>query len=212
MLGADPNQVISTAGMIGVFLVIFAECALLVGFFLPGDSLLFTAGFLASKPVSAPESLHLSLAPLVVGCAVAAVLGDQVGFALGRRLRSSARRQRRPWVERRLTQSATFFERHGTRTVILARFVGVVRTFVPVAAGLSDMPYRTFLRLNILGGVVWGMGLPLLGYCLGSVPLVESNFEIVILVIVALSVLPLIVEVGRTIRGRVQPTTAVKAP
>jgi membrane-associated protein len=189
----DPEELIEAVGLIGIFVVVFAESGLLVGFFLPGDSLLFTAGFFASSPDSIPEALHLSLLPLLLGCFVAAVAGDQVGYLFGRKVgpalfrRPDSRFFRQENVER----AREYFDKHGAKTIVLARFVPIVRTFAPIVAGVSDMRYRTFVTFNVVGGALWALGVTLLGYYLGQVDVVEDNLEVAILAIVAVSCIPI---------------------
>jgi membrane-associated protein len=192
----DPKDLIDTVGLLGIFLVVFAESGMLVGFFLPGDSLLFTAGYFASAPSSIDEALHLPLAPLLIGVWIAAVVGDQVGYAVGSRVgpslfnRPDSRFFKREHVER----AEGFFEKYGAKTIILARFVPIVRTFVPVVAGVGNMEYRTFVRFNIIGGTLWAFGVTLLGYFLGQVDVIEENLELAILTVVAISLLPIVIE------------------
>jgi membrane-associated protein len=189
----DPKTLIADVGIWGIFLVVFAESGLLVGFFLPGDSLLFTAGFLASGPSSVPDELHLSLPLLLLGCFVAAVAGDQVGYVMGRRVGPAIFRRpdSRFFKQENVDKAQAFFDKYGAKTIVLARFVPIVRTFAPVVAGVSRMNYRTFVTFNVVGGALWAIGVTLLGYFLGQVDLVEQNLEIAILTIVAISVLPI---------------------
>src|SRR5918994_3481733 len=184
----DPKSLIGDVGIWGLFLVVFAESGLLIGFFLPGDSLLFTAGFLASAPDSVPDELHLSLPLLLVGCFVAAVVGDQVGYLMGRR--GGPPTFRRPdsrfFKKDNVDKAQAFFDRYGAKTIVLARFVPVVRTFAPIVAGVSKMHYRTFVTFNIVGGALWAVGITLLGYFLGQVEFIERNLEVAILAVVAI--------------------------
>ena len=196
----DPANLLSSLGLLGVLAGVFAETGLLVGFFLPGDSLLFTAGLFAARPAPfAPLWLLLVLVP------VAAIVGDQVGYLIGKRAgqalfqRADSRMFKRSYVER----SHGFFERYGARTILLARFVPVVRTFAPVVAGASGMPYRTFLAYNVVGGVIWGVGVTTLGYLLGGVGLVRDHIEIILVLIVVVSLVPVLVEVLRARRAKV---------
>jgi membrane-associated protein len=195
----DPEHLIDTVGLLGIFGVIFAESGLLIGFFLPGDSLLFTAGFLASAPSSVDESLHLPLGILLVGCFVAAVAGDQVGYLFGRRVgpalfnRPNSRFFKRENVEK----AHGFFEKYGAKTIVLARFVPIVRTFAPIVAGVSHMKYRTFVMFNIVGGALWAIGITMLGYFLGQVSFIEKNIELAAIVIVAISVTPVALELWK---------------
>jgi membrane-associated protein len=189
----DPEKLIDTVGLFGIFGVIFAESGLLVGFFLPGDSLLFTAGFLASGPSSVDEALHLPLLPLLVGCFVAAVAGDQVGYLFGRRVGPAIFRRpdSRFFKQENVDKAQAFFDRYGAKTIVLARFVPIVRTFAPIVAGVSRMNYRTFVTFNLVGGGLWALGVTLLGYFLGQVDFVEQNLEVAILTVVAISLLPI---------------------
>jgi len=198
-----PEWLISTFGLIGILAVVFAESGLLIGFFLPGDSLLFTAGLL----VADGRYLHQPLWLLCLLVAVAAVAGDQVGYAFGRRVgpglfrRPDSRLFKREYVER----ANLFFARYGARSIVLARFVPVVRTFTPIIAGVSRMHYRTFLIFNLLGGVLWGAGVTVLGYFLGQIGVVRSNIEVILIGIVVVSVLPIGVQLLRSRRRVASP-------
>jgi membrane-associated protein len=195
----DPEHLIDTFGLLGIFAVVFAESGLLIGFFLPGDALLFTAGFFASGPSSIPESLHLPLLPLVLGIWVAAVVGDQVGYAFGQRVGPALfkRPDSRFFKQSNVEKAQEFFDRHGPRAIVLARFVPIVRTFAPITAGVSNMEYRTFVRWNVIGGTIWAFGVTLLGYFLGQVELIAENIELTIVAVVGLSLLPVAFEVLR---------------
>jgi membrane-associated protein len=176
----DPEKLIETFGMLGVLAIVFIESGLLVGFFLPGDSLLFTAGLLSANDVL-PD-----LWVLLVTIPIAAIAGDQVGYAIGRKAGPAI-----------FNRPQEFFDRYGPRTIILARFVPIVRTFVPVVAGVARMNYRTFLTYNIVGGVLWGVGVTTLGYFLGQVDFIEKNIEFVLIAIVGISVIPMAIELYR---------------
>ena len=195
----DPEQLIDTFGLLGIFAIVFAESGLLVGFFLPGDALLFTAGFLASGPSDFPESLHLPLVPLILGIWVAAIAGDQVGYAFGARVGPALfrREDSRFFKQANVDKGQEFFDRYGPRAIVLARFVPVVRTFTPILAGVSGMEYRTFVRWNVIGGTIWAFGVTLLGYWLGQVDVIEQNLELAIVVVVGISCLPIAVELWR---------------
>jgi membrane-associated protein len=200
----DPDHLIRTFGMIGIMAIVFAESGLLVGFFLPGDSLLFTAGLLVATTDLLP-SLPVVI-PLVI---VAAVAGDQVGYMIGAKVgprifhRPDSRLFRREYVDK----AYSYFERYGGRTIVLARFVPIVRTFAPVVAGVSGMRYRTFVTYNVVGGVLWGAGVTTLGYYLGQVDFVAAHIELILILIVALSVLPIAVELLRA-RSRTRAAEA----
>ncbi len=193
----DPKSLIDDVGLWGVFAVVFAESGLLVGFFLPGDSLLFTAGFLASGPSSVDEALHLPLGFLLIGTFLAAVAGDQVGYLLGRRAGPAIFRRpnSRFFKQENVEKAHAFFDKYGAKTIVLARFVPIVRTFAPVVAGVSRMNYRTFVTFNVVGGFLWAIGVTLLGYFLGQVDVIEENLELAILTVVAISLLPIAREV-----------------
>jgi membrane-associated protein len=209
----DPKSLIDDVGLWGIFAVVFAESGMLIGFFLPGDSLLFTAGFLASGPASVDEALHLPLGFLLVGTVVAAVAGDQVGYLIGRRAGPAVftRPDSRLFKQENVERAHAFFDRYGAKTIVLARFVPVVRTFVPVVAGVSRMNYRTFVTFNLVGGFLWAIGVTLLGYFLGQVDAVEENLELAILTVVAISILPIALEAWRN-RKRARLAGAADEP
>ena len=200
----DPEKLIDTVGLIGIFCVIFAESGLLIGFFLPGDSLLFTAGFLASAPSSVDEALHLPLGWLLIGCFIAAVTGDQVGYIFGRRVGPALfkRPNSRFFKQENVEKAHGFFEKYGAKTIVLARFVPIVRTFAPIVAGVSNMKYRTFVTFNIVGGALWAIGVTLLGYFLGQIEVIEKNIELAAIVVVGISVLPIVFELLKARREK----------
>ena len=194
----DPSTLLLTVGVLGMALVLFAETGLLIGFFLPGDSLLFTAGLFAARTNPfAPLWLLLVVTP------IAAIVGDQVGYLIGARLgpRVFTGRQSRFFRQSHVDRSQAFFDRYGARTIVLARFVPVVRTFAPVLAGISRMHYRTFVAYNVVGGVLWSCGVLVLGYLLGGVSFVRNNLELILLLIVVVSLLPVVVELLRARRS-----------
>lgn len=197
----DPHELISRGGLVLVALIVFAESGLLVGFMLPGDSLLFVAGFLASDAGGSVLPPIWIVAPTIT---LAAIVGDQVGYAFGRRV--GARLQARPkswWFDPKHVERATvFFERHGPKTIVLARFVPIVRTFAPIVAGVGTMPYRTFVTYNVIGGMAWGTGLTVLGWGLGGLDVVRHNVEVAVIGIVAASLLPPAIEAVRHRRRR----------
>jgi membrane-associated protein len=194
----NPHWLISTFGVIGVLVLVFAESGLLIGFFLPGDSLLFTAGLL----VAGGTYLQVPLWLLCLLVSIAAVLGDQFGYLFGRRFGPALFRRpdSRLFKQENLTRAAAFFERYGARSILLARFVPIVRTFTPIVAGASRMHYRTFVIFNVAGGTLWGCGVTILGYFLGQVAFVRSNIEFILAGIVIVSVIPVVVEVIRARR------------
>ena len=198
----DPEWLISTFGMIGILAIVFAESGLLIGFFLPGDSLLFTTGLL----VADGKYLHQPLWLVCLLVSVAAVAGDQFGYLFGRRVGPALFRRpnSRLFKQENLTKAQEFFAKYGARSIVLARFVPIVRTFTPIVAGASGMHYRTFVLYNALGGALWGTGVTVLGYFLGQVPFVKSNIEFILIGIVVLSVVPIAVELLRA-RSRSGP-------
>ena len=200
-------------GLLGIWAIVFAESGLLIGFFLPGDALLFTAGFFASSPESIPDELHLPLLPLIVGIVVCAIVGDQVGYLFGRRVGPAlfSRRDTRFFKQQNVEKAHAYFEKYGPRTIVLARFVPIVRTFAPIVAGVSGMNYRTFVRWNVIGGVLWGVGVTLLGYFLGQVDVIAENIEVTIVVIVAISCLPIALELLRARREHRAPDPVTDA-
>ena len=201
MLPGDLESTLQTIGLIGLFAIVFAESGLFFGFFLPGDSLLFTAGLLSSQGHLAP------LPVILVGCFVAAVAGDQIGYLFGARVGPSLFRRpdSRIFKQEYVEKARAFFERHGSKTIVLARFVPIVRTFAPILAGVGEMQYRTFVTFNLLGGLLWAVGVTTLGYVLGeTAPWVEDYLLLVIAVIVLLSVLPVAIEILRSRRSTSQ--------
>jgi membrane-associated protein len=186
----DPTHLIYTFGLVGVMAILFAECGLLVGFFLPGDSLLFTAGLLVAGGLVAPLWLLLVLLPL------AAVAGNLVGWWIGRQAGPAVfdRPESRLFTARHVDRARAFFERNGAGTVILARFVPVVRTFATVMAGAARMDFRRFAAYSLIGGIVWTTSVTLLGYWLGQVTLVRTHVELFIVGIVVVSLIPVVIE------------------
>jgi membrane-associated protein len=192
------NEWIKAGGVVALGLIIFAESGLLIGFFLPGDSLLFFAGFLASSAAVEQFGERYMPALWIVAtvCAIAAIVGDQVGYLIGNKIGPNLlqRPKSRLFDPAHVAKAEVFFAKHGAKTIVLARFVPVVRTFVPTVAGVSSMHYRTFVTYNIIGGVLWGAGITTLGYFLGEIDVVKNNIEIAAIVIVVVSVLPIALE------------------
>ena len=204
----DPQKLLETFGMLGLFAIIFAESGLLIGFFLPGDSLLFTAGLFASQ---GKFGLHLPV--VLVGCFLAAVLGDQVGYLFGKRVGPSL--FRRPnsklFKQQYVMKADEFFDRHGAKTIVLARFVPVVRTFAPILAGVGKMHYRTFLTYNLIGGFLWAVGITSLGAILGNqigAENIDKYLLPIVAVIILVSVAPAVFEVLRHRRAARRITEA----
>jgi membrane-associated protein len=202
----DPNQLISSFGLLGVMLVVFAESGLLIGFFLPGDSLLFTSGLLVTTGV-----IHQDLWVVCLAVAAAAVVGDQAGYAFGRKVGPALFRRpdSRLFKQENVGKAHDFFAKYGPKSLVLARFVPVVRTFTPIIAGVSRMNYRTFTVFNVIGGVLWGVGVTLLGAVLGNVAAVRQNIELMLVGVVVLSLIPIAIEYLRA-RGRAKREPAGK--
>ncbi|MFZ0322541.1 MAG: VTT domain-containing protein [Actinomycetes bacterium] len=190
----DPEGLISSFGLIGILVIVFAECGLLIGFFLPGDSLLFAAGLLTAGGV-----LDYPIALVCLLIAIAAIAGNLTGYWVGRSVgpmvldRPDGRLFRRAYV----TQTRSFFDRYGPRAIFLARFVPIVRTLITVMAGVVRMDFRTFAFFTVIGGLVWGIGVTLLGYYLGNVPIIKEHLELFLLGFVALSIVPILYELRR---------------
>jgi len=176
---------------LAIFAIVFAETGLVVTPFLPGDSLLFGLGTLAARPDST-----LSLPVLFVLLTVAAVLGDAVNYAIGYRLGPAVFRAERSWFfnKKHLLRAQAFYEKYGSKTIILARFVPIVRTFAPFVAGIGKMQYRRFAFYNVLGAVMWVGLCVTAGYFFGQMEWVDKHFELVVVAIVVISVLPMAVE------------------
>lgn len=188
----------ASAVLPGILVIVFIETGLLFPL-LPGDSLLFTGGLLAAQ-----TNPPVNIWALVIGVPIVAVLGDQCAYFIGRRIGPALfdKEDSRFFKKRYVTESHAFFEKHGPKTIILARFVPIVRTYAPVLAGVSYMTYRVFLTYNIVGGILWGAGMTALGYFLGNVEFVRDHLEIVILLIVFVSILPGLSAVGRNVLRR----------
>jgi membrane-associated protein len=182
-----------------LFLIIFVETGLVVMPFLPGDSLLFAAGtFCAGVVNDQGEAANLNLFLVLGLLIIAAIAGDGLNYFLGKKVGLRMLQMKiggRQLVKQKfIDQTHVFYEKHGPKTIIIARFVPIVRTFAPFVAGIGDMKYSKFIQYNIIGGVIWVLGLTLLGYFFGTLPFVQKNFELVIFGIIGLSVLPIIFE------------------
>lgn len=183
------ETILPTIGYIGIFAVVFAESGLFIGFFLPGDSLLFTAGFLASQGI-------FDITILSILCFVAAVTGDSVGYMFGKHIGPRLFTREDSWLfhKKHLAKAQHFYEKHGKKTIVIARFMPIVRTFAPIVAGIGNMHYRTFITYNIIGGLLWGVGVTVSGYFLGKIiPDVDKYLIPIVIVIVIASVLPSVI-------------------
>jgi membrane-associated protein len=184
-----------------LFLIIFVETGLVVMPLLPGDSLLFAAGTFCAGVVQDGETAELNLFVVIALLIIAAILGDGLNYYLGKTIGLKALTwkigNRQIVQQKYINQTQDFFEKHGSKTIIIARFVPIVRTFAPFVAGIGNMSYRNFFRYNVIGGIAWVTGLTLLGYFFGNLAFVRENFEIVIFGIIGISLLPMIIEILR---------------
>lgn len=186
----DPILIIKSVGIIGIIFIVFAETGLFFGFFLPGDSLLFTAGIFASQG-------FFNIQILLIFCIIAAILGDTAGYWSGKKYgrRLFDRDSGFLFKKKRLYDAELFYEKHGKSTIIIARFVPMIRTFAPIVAGMGNMKYRSFLSYNIFGGIIWVSGLLLLGYFLGGIiPNPDTYIIPIAVLIIVLSLLPIILK------------------
>ncbi|MFF4259491.1 DedA family protein [Streptomyces sp. NPDC001663] len=204
----DPNYLLDTFGIWGLLLIVFAESGLLIGFFLPGDSLLFTCGLLITA-----GTLDFPLWAAILLICVAAILGDQAGYVFGKKVGPSlfTRPDSRLFKQENVVKAHEFFEKYGPKSLVLARFVPIVRTFTPIIAGVSGMKYRSFITFNVIGGVLWGAGVTLLGSWLGNVDFVHKNIEAILILIVFVSVVPIIIEFLRA-RSKARKNPQQPAP
>lgn len=193
ILGIDLATLLKTVGLLGIAAMVFAESGLLIGFFLPGDSMLFTAGFLASQG-------FFSISLLMALCFVAAVLGDNAGYMFGKRVgvKLFTREDSFLFHKKHLERASRFYELHGGKTLVLARFMPVVRTFVPILAGVGNMKYSVFFFYNMAGGLTWMVSMTGLGYVLGrTIPNVDRYIIPLVVVIIIVSFLPPVIHMLR---------------
>ncbi len=200
-LGLDPEKLINRWGLVGIAIIVFAESGLLIGFFLPGDSLLFTAGLLAARG-TLPNIVWVA-----VSCFAAAAIGDQVGYQLGARVGPALfdRPKSRFFNPVNVVRAQNYFDEHGPKTIVLARFVPIVRTFAPIVAGIGRMRYRMFISYNLVGAFLWGVGVTVAGWALGKrFPSLVDRVELLGPLIVAVSLLPVLNEVRKHRRAAKQ--------
>ncbi|MFC1622192.1 DedA family protein [Patescibacteria group bacterium] len=192
-LNHDLMGLIKLVGMAGVVGMVFAESGLLIGFFLPGDSLLFTAGLLAS-----PGFAFFSIWTLVISTWIAAVLGDNVGYEFGRRVGRKLFKRKKSFLfnPSNVIKAQEFYEKHGGKAIVIARFMPIVRTFAPIVAGIGKMDRKKFMFFNLLGGTIWTWGVSWAGYYLGSlIPDVDKYLLPIVLLIIVLSILPPVIHI-----------------
>ena len=198
----DGQHLVETFGLIGLLVIIFAETGLLLGFFLPGDSLLFAAGFAATGELT--DSLHPNIALVCLLVTVVAIAGAQTGFHFGRVAGPSLfqRQDSRLFKRSYVTKTEEVVERYGVgKAIVLARFIPIVRTFLNPLMGAGQLPTRTFLLWNVVGGVLWGTGVTLLGYYLGTVDVIGKNLEVFAVLVILISFVPIGLEVRRARRA-----------
>ena len=198
----DVVSLVQLSGYLGLFLIVFAESGLFFGFFLPGDSLLFTAGFLSSQG-------YFSIIPLTIILFIAAISGDAVGYFFGKKIgpKLFSRPQSFFIHPSHVGKTAKFFDKYGAKTILLARFIPIVRTFAPIMAGVGGMKYSTFVKFNMLGGLLWAVGLTTLGYIFGrKVPHADQYVLPIVVIIVVVSIIPPIWEYLRERRSSKETT------
>ena len=201
-------EFLPTIGYIGIFAIVFAESGLLIGFFLPGDSLLFTAGFLASQGI-------FDIRILSTICFIGAVLGDSVGYTFGHKVgrRLFQRKDSLLFHKDNLMKAEKFYEKHGKKTIVIARFMPMIRTFAPIVAGVGSMDYKTFLSYNIFGGLLWGAGITVAGYYLGNlIPDVDKYLLPIVLGIIIISVAPTAIHILKDPNHRKQLLSLILKP
>jgi membrane-associated protein len=197
----DVRSIIEWGGTLMICTIVFTETGLFFGFFLPGDSLLVTAGIFAAAG-------HMSLATLLTLVALCAVVGDQVGYLIGRKAGQALYSRENSFFFRKqhLVRAHEFYEKYGGKTIVLARFIPIIRTFAPAVAGAASMNYRRFVSYNVVGGLLWVWSMVLIGYSLGSaIPNVDRHIHLIIAVVIVLSIMPPIVEALRARRKKAGP-------
>lgn len=195
----DPQFLVQTLGLVGVIVIVFAESGLFFGFFFPGDSLLFTAGLFASQG-------HLNIYILVIGSILAAILGDSVGYSFGRKVgpKLFSREDSFFFHKKHAERAKVFYEKYGVKTIILARFVPIVRTFAPIVAGVGEMKYKTFISYNVIGGVLWAGTMTLAGFFLGKAfPEISAYLHLIIAAIIVISIIPIVLEWWRARKSQI---------
>jgi membrane-associated protein len=196
-------ELIRLGGLLGLVLIVFAETGLMVGFFLPGDSLLVTAGLFAARG-------DLNIWTLNIAVIAAAIIGDATGYWIGYRAGQALYSRPNSFLFRRdhLIKTHAFYEKHGGKTIVIARFIPILRTFAPVVAGAATMTYRDFATYNIIGGIGWVMSMTLTGYALGvAIPNIEERIHLVVAVVIGLSLLPAVISWARVrMQARSQPS------
>jgi len=190
----DPIHIVKTFGYLGLFIIILLESGVIFGFFLPGDSLLFAAGLLASQG-------YLNVIGVMAAAIIGAIIGNNIGYYTGKEAGPALfnRKDSKLFSKKRVKEAHVFFEDHGPEALILARFIPAVRTFVPIAAGIAKMEYREFFTFNALGGLLWGVSVPVLGFWLGkTVPNIDAYLLPAVGVIIVISAIPVLLHYKKT--------------
>ena len=209
----DPKNLLETFGVIGLFAIVFAETGLLIGFFLPGDSLLVLAGLVCAVGAQSNLDIHLNLGVVLVGLFVSAVAGAQTGYFIGQKAGPAlfSRPESRLFKQEYVDKAQHYFDKYGAKTIVLARFIPIVRTFSNPMAGVAGMPVRAFTTFNLIGGALWAVGVTMIGFVLGkTIPSAEDHLLVIEGIIIVLSLMPIAVEVLRARRDRARES--VKTP
>jgi membrane-associated protein len=207
----DPKSLLETFGVLGLFGIVFAETGLMVGFFLPGDSLLVLAGLTAAVGAESKLNVDINLGVVLVGLFIAAVVGAQTGYFIGLKAGPALfrRAESRLFKQEYVDKAQHYFDRYGPKTIVLARFVPIVRTFANPIAGVAKMPVREFTIFNIAGAALWTVSVTMLGYALGkTIPSAEDHLILIEAIIIVLSLVPVVIEVVRTRRERAKTDVA----
>lgn len=183
------EELIRWGGLIVLVIIVFSETGLMIGFFLPGDSLILTAGLLAST------GKYFTITELIVCLILAAIIGDNTGYWFGRKTGPALfkREDSRLFKKKYLIKAQEFYEKHGGKTIIYARFIPFARTFAPIVAGITGMPYKKYIGYSISGGILWILSMSLIGYYFGQIPFIKNNFEKVIILVILISITPVII-------------------
>jgi membrane-associated protein len=211
----DPKSLLETFGVIGLFSIVFAETGLLVGFFLPGDSLLVLAGLVAAVGADSKLNVDLNLGVVLVGLFIAATVGAQTGYIIGRKAGPALfRRPESKFFKQEYVDKAQhYFDKYGAKTIVVARFMPVVRTFANPMAGVGNMPVRAFTIYNVIGAALWTIGVTMVGFILGkTIPSAEDHLLVIEGIIIALSLIPIGIEILRSRRQRASAEEVEEVP
>jgi membrane-associated protein len=211
----DPKSLLETFGVIGLFSIVFAETGLLVGFFLPGDSLLVLAGLVAAVGADSKLNVDLNLGVVLVGLFIAATVGAQTGYIIGRKAGPALfRRPESKFFKQEYVDKAQhYFDKYGAKTIVVARFMPVVRTFANPMAGVGNMPVRAFTIYNVIGAALWTIGVTMIGFVLGkTIPSAEDHLIVIEGIIIALSLIPIGIEILRSRRQRASAEEVEEVP